>query len=59
MTEKVEWCADCGRAKGIGCACGLTFAEKMKGLQVDKFGLLDRDRKLKEPKNRGLQRKLK
>lgn len=57
--EKVEWCDDCGRAVGIGCACGLSFAEKMKTIQVDRFGLLDMDRKRKDPKNAGLMRKTK
>ena len=55
----VEWCEDCHRAVGIGCNCGLSFAERMKSIQVDRFGLLDMDRKRAEPKNRGLQRKTK
>lgn len=57
--ETVEWCDDCHRAVGIGCACKLTFAEKIRGIQVDKFGLMDMDRKRAEPKNRGLMRKTK
>lgn len=56
---QVEWCPDCKRAVGIGCACGLSFAERIRGLQIDKFGLMDSDRKQKDPKNRGLERRLK
>jgi hypothetical protein len=26
---EVKWCQECGRMIGIGCACGLTFKEKM------------------------------
>jgi len=26
----MTYCKTCGRAEGIGCACGLTFAQKMK-----------------------------
>ncbi len=55
----VQWCSECGRAVGIGCACGLTFAEKIRSTQVDRFGLLDSDRKKAEPRNRGLDRRLK
>jgi len=25
-----NWCKGCGRMKGVGCACGLSFKEKMK-----------------------------
>ena len=30
--EPAERCPECRRIVGIGCACGLTFAEKMRGL---------------------------
>ncbi len=55
----VEWCKDCGRAKGIGCNCGVPFGERVKSQQVDRFGLLDRDRKMSHPQNKGMGRKLK
>lgn len=35
MTEKpakVTYCGTCRRIKGVGCACGLTFAEKIKSV---------------------------
>lgn len=25
-----SWCPDCKRMKGVGCACGMTFAEKIR-----------------------------
>lgn len=27
---QLEYCKTCGRALGIGCACNLTFKEKMR-----------------------------
>lgn len=27
-----KWCPECKRLIGIGCACGLTFAQKAKAL---------------------------
>lgn len=57
--SQVQWCDDCGRSIGIGCNCGLTFAEKIHGVQVDTFSLLDKDRKRQHPQNKGLQRKTK
>ncbi len=57
--SEVQWCKECHRAIGIGCSCDMTFAEKMRSIQVDKFGLLDQDRKLADPKNRGRERRLK
>lgn len=30
-----SWCPDCGRIVGIGCACDLSFAEKVKGQTVN------------------------
>ena len=30
VKEKVQYCKDCGRIIDIGCACGMTFVEKMK-----------------------------
>jgi len=30
VKEKVQYCEDCGRIIDIGCACGMTFVEKMK-----------------------------
>lgn len=33
------WCPDCKLRKGVGCACGMTFAEKMKTVQIDKHSL--------------------
>lgn len=33
----VTYCPDCHRIIGIGCACDLTFAEKVKG-QVFNLG---------------------
>lgn len=30
--KKITFCDDCGRIEGIGCACGLTFAEKVRGV---------------------------
>jgi hypothetical protein len=29
-SKKIQYCKDCGRIEGIGCACNLSFAEKMK-----------------------------
>jgi len=34
IKEKVKYCKDCGRIEGIGCACGLSFAEKMKTVSL-------------------------
>lgn len=59
MSGQVQWCSECGRAVGIGCNCGQSFADRIRNIQVDNFSLLDIDRKKTEPKNRGLQRKLK
>lgn len=25
-----KWCKECGRLKGVGCACDLSFAEKIR-----------------------------
>lgn len=30
-----KWCPDCRRMIGVGCACGLTFAEKVKTVPVN------------------------
>jgi len=30
VKDRVKYCEDCGRIEGIGCACGMTFIEKMK-----------------------------
>lgn len=57
--SQVVYCDDCGRAEGIGCTCGMTFAEKIRNIQVGEFSLLDSDRKSSHPQNRGLQRRLK
>lgn len=48
-----EWCADCGRRVGVACNCGMTFAEKMQGLQIDRHSLKQREDRLRDPKNRG------
>ena len=29
-----KWCKECGRLKGVGCACGLTFAEKIRSTSM-------------------------
>lgn len=29
-----NWCTECGRMKGVGCACGMTFAEKIRSSSV-------------------------
>jgi len=34
VKEKVKYCKDCGRINGIGCACGLSFVEKMKTVSL-------------------------
>lgn len=30
----IEYCSDCTRIKGVGCACGLSFAEKVRSIPV-------------------------
>lgn len=37
--RKAEYCPKCRRIVGIGCACDLPFAEKLKTVQVDKESL--------------------
>ena len=32
---KIEYCLECRLIVGVGCACGLTFAEKMKSVQIN------------------------
>lgn len=34
VKERVQYCKDCGRIKDIGCACGLSFVEKMKTVSL-------------------------
>jgi hypothetical protein len=34
-----KWCPDCRRLRLVGCACGLTFAEKIKTVAIDKTSL--------------------
>ena len=34
VKEKVRYCKECGRIVGIGCACGLSFVEKMKTVSL-------------------------
>lgn len=29
---EAEWCKECGRMIGIGCNCGMTFKDKIKGV---------------------------
>ena len=29
---KVAYCPKCKRIKGVGCACGLTFRQKIQGV---------------------------
>jgi len=36
---QLEYCEDCKRAIGIGCACGMTFLEKLRTVQIDKESL--------------------
>lgn len=36
---KVEWCKECGRMVGIGCACGKSFKEKIKDVSFSHIGL--------------------
>lgn len=33
------WCDNCHRLIGVGCACDLTFAEKVKTVAIDKHSL--------------------
>lgn len=40
---EATYCPDCKRIEGIGCACGLSFAEKIKGTQIDTRSLKTRD----------------
>jgi hypothetical protein len=37
-----KWCCICKRLIGVGCACGLTFAEKIKSVAIDKTSLVVR-----------------
>lgn len=32
--ERIRYCPDCKRILGIGCACGLSFAERIKGVAL-------------------------
>lgn len=32
--KKIEYCEDCRRIKGVGCDCGLSFQEKMRGISL-------------------------
>lgn len=34
-----KWCPDCSRLVGVGCACNITLAEKLKSLRIDKTSL--------------------
>lgn len=51
---EATYCDDCGRNELTGCACSLTFAQKLRGVQVDRHSLKTSDVKRKDPKNRGL-----
>jgi hypothetical protein len=46
------WCEDCGRLKGIGCTCGMTFREKIQGIQVNEASLKYGPRRGKRHKKR-------
>lgn len=34
-----DYCLNCGRVKGVGCACGLSFELKAKTIRVDRESL--------------------
>lgn len=57
--SEARYCDGCHRNVDTGCNCGLTFAEKIQGVQVGRFSLYDKDRKIADPHNRGINRKLK
>lgn len=33
------WCPECHRLIGVGCACGMSFLDKMRSVQVDRESL--------------------
>lgn len=33
--SEAKYCDDCSRMIGVGCACGMTFAEKLKFIRMD------------------------
>ena len=33
-SDPIEYCKDCGRSIGIGCACGMSFSEKIRGQKL-------------------------
>ena len=35
----IEYCEDCKRIVGVGCVCGVPFAERVKSVAVDKSSL--------------------
>lgn len=34
-----KWCKDCGRLIGVACACGMTYIEKLRTIQINKESL--------------------
>jgi hypothetical protein len=43
-----EYCPKCRRILGIGCACNLSFKDKIKTLHVDKNSLTDDDQQWRD-----------
>lgn len=37
--EESNWCSECGRMKGVGCHCGVPFAERVKSVQINEASL--------------------
>jgi hypothetical protein len=44
----MAYCTECHRLKGVGCACGLTFKEKVQTLNIDKHSLTSDDQQWRD-----------
>lgn len=43
-----EYCKECHRIIGIGCACGLSFKEKARTITIDKHSLTPDDQQWRD-----------
>lgn len=43
IQDGINWCPKCHRLLTVGCACNLTFAEKIRTISIDKHSLTDDD----------------
>lgn len=39
-----KWCPECHRMVGVGCACGMSYRDKLRSVQVD-YRWMEREKK--------------